>query len=79
MPVRELLQLGQQFYHRLGFPYVGIDYPMYNRRLQGDGYGRSHELLQECLAVLIDNRNLNRLIILSQPRRLKVNDGKPAG
>ena len=65
MPVRELLQLRQQLYYRLGFSYIHIDYPMYTRRFLGDGNGRSHKLLQECVAIPIDNRNLNRLIILS--------------
>ena len=64
MSVRELLQFRQQLYYRLGFPYVHIGYPMYTHRFLGDGYGRSHELLQECVAILVDNRNLNRLIIL---------------
>ena len=64
MPVRELLQLRQQLYYRLGFPYIHIGYPMYTRRILGDGNGRSDELLQECVAILVDNRNLNRLIIL---------------
>ena len=79
MPVRELLQLRQQLYYRLGFLYVHIGYPMYIRCFLGDRDGRPYEFFQECVAILIDNRNLNRFIFLFSPRRLKVNNGKPAG
>ena len=64
MTVRELPQLWKHVYYRLGFTYVHVSYPMYARRFLWDGNGRSYELLQECNAILIDNRNLNRLIIL---------------